>query len=107
MVKQKKTIDIIECKYKTHLLDYFNKFLLQERKKVKYVVTDLWKTYKDLANTYFPNAKVVADKFHFVRYTTEAVDTVRKQVQDKLPRKKVFQTFKETAIVKIWQIKRW
>ena len=84
--KTRKPVDIIECRYKTYLLDYFNKFSLQERKKVKYVVTDLWKTYKDLANTYFPNAKVVADKFHFVRYTTEAVDTVRKQVQDKLPR---------------------
>lgn len=84
--KTKKQIDIIECRYKTHLLDYFNKFSLEERKKVKYVVTDLWKTYKDLANTYFPNAKVVADKFHFVRYATEAVDIVRKQVQKRLPR---------------------
>ena len=84
--KTRKPIDIIECRYKTHLLDYFNKFSLQERKKVKYVVTDLWKTYKDLTNIYFPNAKVVADKFHFVRYSTEAVDSVRKQVQDKLPR---------------------
>ena len=83
--KTRKPIDIIECRYKTHLQDYFNKFSIQERKKVKYVVTDLWKTYKDLANTYFPNAKVVADKFHFVRYITEAVDTVRKQVQGKLP----------------------
>lgn len=85
-VKTRKPIDIIECRYKTHLLDYFNKFSLQERKKVKYVITDLWKTYKDLAHTYFPNAKVVADKFHFVRYSTEAVDSVRKQVQDKLSR---------------------
>ena len=84
--KTRKPIDIIECRYKTHLLDYFNKFSLQERKRVKYVVTDLWKTYKDLANTYFPNAKVVADKFHFVRYSTEALDSIRKQVQDKLPR---------------------
>lgn len=84
--KTRKPIDIIECRYKTHLLDYFNKFSLQERKKVKYVVTDLWKTYKDLAHTYFPNAKVVADKFHFVRYSTEVVDTIRKQVQDRLPR---------------------
>jgi len=84
--KTRKPIDIIECRYKTHLLEYFNKFSIEDRKKVKYVVTDLWKTYKDLANTYFPNAKVVADKFHFVRYITEAVDTVRKQVQEKLPR---------------------
>ena len=84
--KTRKPIDIIECRYKSHLFDYFNKFSLEERKKVKYVVTDLWKTYKDLSNTYFPNAKVVADKFHFVRYATEAVDSVRKKVQDKLPR---------------------
>lgn len=84
--KTRKPIDIIECRYKTHLFDYFNKFSLEQRKKVKYVVIDLWKAYKDLAKTYFPNVKVVADKFHFTRYATEAVDTVRKQVQEKLGR---------------------
>jgi transposase len=84
--KTRKPVDIIECRYKHYLFDYFKKFSLEERKKVKYVVTDLWLTYKDLANTYFPNAKVVADKFHFVRYAVEAVDTIRKQVQSKLPR---------------------
>lgn len=82
----RKPIDIIECRYKSHLFDYFNKFTLEERKKVKYVVIDLWKPYKDLATTYFPNSIVVADRFHFIRYATEAVDTVRKQVQSKLPR---------------------
>lgn len=82
--KTRKPIDIIECRYKSHLFDYFNKFSLEQRKKVKYVVIDLWKAYKDLAKTYFPNAKVVADKFHFTRYATEAVDIVRKQVQEKL-----------------------
>ena len=84
--KTRKPIDIIECRYKSHLFDYFNKFSLEQRKKVKYVVIDLWKAYKDLAKTYFPNAKVVADKFHFTRYATEAVDIVRKQVQEKLSR---------------------
>lgn len=84
--KTHKPIDIIECRYKSHLFDYFNKFTLEQRKKVKYVVIDLWKPYKDLATTYFPNAKIVADRFHFVRYAVEAVDTVRKQVQSKLPK---------------------
>lgn len=81
-----KPVDIIECRYKSHLFDYFNKFSLEQRKKVKYVVIDLWKPYQDLAKTYFPNALIVADKFHFVRYAVEAVDTVRKHVQSKLPR---------------------
>lgn len=79
-----KPIDIIECRHKVHLFSYFNKFSLEERKKVKYVVMDLWQPYKDLAKTYFPNAKIVADRFHYARYIVQAVDTVRKQVQKQL-----------------------
>ena len=79
-----KPIDIIECRYKHFLFSYFDKFSLTERKKVKYVVMDLWQPYKDLAKTYFPNAKIVADRFHYSRYIVQAVDTVRKKVQSKL-----------------------
>lgn len=79
-----KPIDIIKCRYKHHLFSYFNKFSLDERKKVKYVVMDLWQPYKDLASIYFPNAKIVADRFHYIRYIIQAVDTIRKQVQTNL-----------------------
>lgn len=79
-----KPIDIIECRHKVHLFNYFNKFSLEQRKKVKFVVMDLWQPYKDVAKTYFPNAKIVADRFHYSRYIVQAVDTVRKQVQNKL-----------------------
>ena len=79
-----KPIDIIECRHKHYLFSYFNKFTLAERKKVKYIIMDLWQPYKDLAKTYFPNAKIVADRFHYARYIVQAVDTVRKEVQKKL-----------------------
>lgn len=79
-----KPIDILECRHKHFLFSYFDKFSLSERKKVKYFVTDLWQSYKDLAKTYFPNAKIVADRFHYARYIVQAVDTVRKKVQSKL-----------------------
>ena len=82
--KERKIIDIIECRYKVHLFNYFNKFSLEERKKVKYIIMDLWQLYKDLAKTYFPKAKIVADRFHYTRYIVQAVDTVRKQVQNRL-----------------------
>ena len=82
--KSHKPIDILECRHKVHLFSYFNKFSLEERKKVKYIVMDLWQPYKDLAKTYFPNAKIVADRFHYIRYIVQAVDTVRKKVQNKL-----------------------
>ena len=79
-----KPIDIVKCRHKVHLFSYFNKFSVEERKKVKYVVMDLWQPYKDLARTYFPNVKIVADRFHYVRYAVQAVDTVRKEVQNTL-----------------------
>lgn len=82
--KKRKIIDIIECRHKVHLFSYFNKFSLEERKKVKYIVMDLWQPYKDLAKTYFPKAKIVADRFHYTRYIVQAVDTVRKKVQNTL-----------------------
>ena len=105
--KTRKPIDIIECRYKSHLFDYFNRFSLEQRKKVKYVVMDLWKAYKDLAKTYFPNAKIVADKFHFTRYVTEAVDTVRKQVQQKLSRseRKYFKHARKLLLTKYSKLK--
>ena len=85
--ERNKPIDIVECRYKTHLLDYFKKFPLEKRKKVKYIVIDLWKSYKDLAQRFFPNAKIVADRFHYARYATEMVDAIRKEVQNKLSKK--------------------
>lgn len=105
--KTRKPIDIIECRYKSHLFDYFNRFSLEQRKKVKYVVIDLWKTYKDLAKTYFSNAKIIADRFHFTRYVTESVDTVRKQVQEKLSRseRKYFKHSRKLLLTKYSKLK--
>lgn len=102
-----KPIDIVECRYKTHLLEYFKKFSIEERKKVKYVVIDLWKSYKDLAQRYFPNAKIVADKFHYVRYATEMVDTIRKEVQNKLGKneKKYFKHSRKLLLSKYENLK--
>ena len=54
---------------------------------VKYFVTDLWETYKDIAFTYFRKAKIVADHFHFARYACDAINNIRIEVQKKLPDK--------------------
>lgn len=39
-----------------------------------------------LAQEYFPNAKIIADRFHYARYIVNCVDTIRKEVQSKLPK---------------------
>lgn len=78
-------VDILECRHKHFLCDYFKKFPKEQLDNVKYFVTDLWETYKDIAFTYFRKAKIVADHFHFARYACDAVNNIRIEVQKKLP----------------------
>ncbi len=45
----------------------------------------MWQPYVDIAHTYFPNAKVIVDKYHFIRQVTWAIEGVRKRVQKTMP----------------------
>ena len=47
------------------------------RERVKNVVLDLSKTYKSFAKNFFPNAKLIADKFHVVRLLNPAINKYR------------------------------
>lgn len=84
--KHHKIIDILPCRFKHELCTYFKKFSYKERCKVKYFISDLWETYKDISMTYFPKAKVIADRFHYFRFINLALNDVRKQVQKALPK---------------------
>ena len=81
-----KIVDILECRHKHFLCDYFKKFSKEQLDNVKYLVTDLWESYKDIGITYFRKAKIVADHFHWVRYVCNALDKIRIEVQSNLPR---------------------
>lgn len=79
-------IDILECRHKHFLCDYFKKFPKEQLDNVKYLVTDLWESYKDIGITYFRKAKIVADHFHWARYACNALDKIRIETQTKLPK---------------------
>lgn len=40
---------------------------LKGRERVQIVVMDLSETYRRIARRYFPNATIIADRFHVVR----------------------------------------
>lgn len=84
--KNHKIIDILPCRYKHELCTYFKKFSYEKRCNVKYFISDLYEIYKDISMTYFPCAKIIADRFHYFRYINSALNDVRKQVQKNLPR---------------------
>lgn len=84
--KTHQIIDILECRHKHFLCEYFKKFPKEELDHVKFLVTDLWESYKDIGMTYFRKAKIVADHFHWARYACNALDKIRIEVQSHLPK---------------------
>ena len=70
-------VDVIRSRQKPWLDDYFRHVPKEQRDRVEYVIIDMYKTYKEIANWYLRNAIVLIDPFHYIRYTTEAIDSVR------------------------------
>lgn len=73
--------DILPSRKQADVEAYFQKFPREERERVTYVVIDMCRVYADLLRKYFPNARVVADKFHFARQCFWALENVRKRCQ--------------------------
>lgn len=46
---------------------------------IRTVSMDMWKPYINMASERFPKAEVVHDKFHLVKYLSEAIDKVRRR----------------------------
>jgi len=53
---------------------------IEGRENVKNVVLDMCDAFKKFAKDHFPNAEVVADKFHVLRLITPALNSRRKEI---------------------------
>lgn len=78
----KRIVDVLPTRYHAQIYDYLRSF--SNRNQVKYFVMDMNREYMDIAKKLLPNAKIVIDRFHVVRYCTWALENVRKRVQMKL-----------------------
>lgn len=76
----RKLIDTFPNRRIDNLIKYFSKIPIQERLRVKIVISDLWDPYRRLVKTVFPRAKLVADKYHFIRQLYWGLQDVRKRV---------------------------
>ena len=77
--KNKEVLDILPTRKSEDLYRYFAD--CPQRKNVRYVVMDLSPLFKSVAQACFPNARIVADKFHALRLGNYALEAVRKDVQ--------------------------
>ena len=75
-----KIIDIIESRWKDVLIDYFNKVKLPERYNVKYFVSDMNETYRQIKKIFFKDAIHIADRFHVIKTFNEAITAIRTRI---------------------------
>ena len=78
----KKIVDVLPTRYHWQIYDYLREF--PNRNQVQYFIMDMNREYLDIAKMLLPNAKIVIDRYHVVRYCTWALENVRKRVQVKL-----------------------
>ena len=83
-LKTHKVIDVISDRSEDALYNFFRK--ISNPKNVKLVAMDLSLFFKKIIADVFPNAKIIADTFHFTRLMHWALDNVRKEVQKGLPK---------------------
>ena len=83
-LKKHKVIDVVSARSEDALYLFFKN--ISNAKQVKLVTMDLSLFFKKIIQDVFPNAKIVADTFHFVRLMHWALDNVRKTVQKGLPK---------------------
>lgn len=103
--ERKKALDVLPNRKSEDLHRYFLQF--GNRKEVSYVVMDMSSLFKSVARSCFPNAKIVADRFHVTRYVCWAMDKVRKEEQKKFGtgRRKYFKHSKGLLLKHIEDLK--
>jgi len=73
-------IDVIEGRSKQAVRDLLDKSLTKKQQEsIKTISMDMWKSYISVSKEKLPNASIVHDRFHLVKYLNTAIDKVRRK----------------------------
>ena len=70
-------LDILPSRKQEYIYSYFNQIPKEERFSVKYVVSDMFESYRTVVRELFINAIHIADRFHWIRCSTESFNRLR------------------------------
>lgn len=70
-------VDILPSRKLEKLIPYFNRSPLEEREKVKFLVTDMNAAYFQLTKKVFPSAAIIIDRFHIVKHLNTTFNELR------------------------------
>lgn len=74
-VGNNRPIDMLADREKSTVISWLHRF--KDRGVVKGLAIDMWRPYKDAAQSIFPSLPVVIDKFHVVRMANKGLEKVR------------------------------
>ena len=80
--KERVVLDVLPNRFENDLVRYFSQF--PSKAEVKYFVCDMNPHFRPVAKICFPQATIVADKYHVIRQVYWAMEKVRKNEQSKL-----------------------
>ena len=80
--EERTVLDILPNRFESDLVKYFSQF--SNKNDVKYFVCDMNPHFRQVARICFPQATVVADKYHVIRQAYWGMERVRKNEQNKL-----------------------
>ena len=80
--KEKVVLDILPNRFENDLVKFFAQF--PNKTQVKYFICDMNPHFRQVAKICFPQARIVADKYHVIRQVYWAMEKVRKNEQIKL-----------------------
>lgn len=83
--KEKAVLDILPNRLESDLVKYFSHF--SNKTAVKYFVCDMNPHFREVAKICFPQATIVADKYHVIRQVYWAMEKVRKNEQNNLSKR--------------------
>lgn len=70
-------VDILPNRYHDTLVRYFQQITISERENVKYLISDMYSQYTDLAGSLLPEAVSVIDCFH---HTQPMINSIRQYI---------------------------
>lgn len=77
---QKRVIDIIEGRKKEDVEELMYSALSDfQRSKIRYVTMDMWQPFMTCVQELMPQASIVHDNFHIMKYLNKGVDETRKE----------------------------
>jgi transposase len=91
-VEKRTIIDLLENRSTISVANYLRK--MHNRNRVEVVCMDMWQPYREAVKAVFPEAKIVVDKYHVVRYASQGMDDIRKDVKKTLTAEKQRRAFK-------------